>query len=153
MDELATRVIATRASHANEGLTVLGGEPLEQLDALADLCERVQAAGLGAIVFTGFSLVQASERAGFERLWRAIDTLVDGPFSARELEPPPERGGRRFIGSRNQTLQHRSSRYADPSLWQGGHNSAELRIDERGRVSVHGFPHETRRLLRLLGGR
>lgn len=141
VDELLAELAA---GPAIEGITVLGGEPLEQLEGVAALAEGAAAAGLGVIVFTGFELGEARMRPGFDRLWAAIDTLVDGPYRRRE----PERA-RRFIGSRNQGLRHRSRRYADPQLWRG-QNGAELHIGPDGRMQVHGFPVQTKRLLRLL---
>ncbi|MFV8752567.1 4Fe-4S single cluster domain-containing protein [Nannocystaceae bacterium ST9] len=151
VDELVEQVLAAARTHAIEGLTVLGGEPLEQLPGLIDLCSRVQRAGLGVIVFTGFELEQARALPGFAALWSAIDSLVDGPFRAREPEPAAEAGGRRVIGSRNQVLHHRSDRYADASLWLASEPTVELRIDPSGRASVHGSPDLARRLIRQLG--
>jgi anaerobic ribonucleoside-triphosphate reductase activating protein len=148
--ELIEQVLAAARVHAIEGMTVLGGEPLEQLPALIELCAGVRLAGLGVIVFTGFTLAQARERPGFAELWATIDTLVDGPFVAREPEPPMDRDGRRFIGSRNQVLHHRSDRYADPSLWTEPGDPIELRIGSDGRLSVHGSPSVARSLVREL---
>jgi anaerobic ribonucleoside-triphosphate reductase activating protein len=150
VDELVEQVLAAARVHAIEGLTVLGGEPLEQLPALIDLCTAVQQAGLGVIVFSGFTLAEARERPGFAELWRVIDTLVDGRFVAREPEPSLRAGGRRFIGSRNQGLRHRSDRYADPALWTGQGDPVELRIGPGGQLSVHGSPSVARSLVREL---
>nr|WP_255216303.1 4Fe-4S single cluster domain-containing protein [Pseudenhygromyxa sp. WMMC2535] len=132
-----------------EGVTILGGEPLEQLEALTELCEGAAGLGLGVLVFTGLRLEEARARPGFAALWASLDTLVDGRFEARAREPEARAGGRRFVGSRNQTLHHRSPRYADPAVWAGA-NSAELRVEADGSVSVHGFPSAARSLLRLL---
>ncbi len=153
VDGLVEQVLVAARVHAIEGLTVLGGEPLEQLAALTELCTRVQGAGLGVIVFTGFELVRVRERPGFAELWAAIDTLVDGPFVVHEPELASELGGRRFIGSRNQGLHHHSDRYADPALWTGpdSDGSIEVRITPDGRTSVHGRPDLARRLVRQLG--
>jgi len=132
-----------------EGLTLLGGEPLEQLRPLTALAQGAQDLGLGVLIFTGYTLAEARSLQGFAALWGFIDTLVTGRFHARELEPSSAAGGRRFIGSRNQRLHHRSSRYADPALWRGP-NSAEIRIAPDGSVSVHGFPTQARALVRRL---
>lgn len=97
-----------------EGLSVLGGEPLEQLAATAELSRQVAAAGLGVIVFTGYTFEEAAALPGFAALEPWVDTWVTGRFRAREPEVE-----RRFIGSRNQVLVHRTARYAEPSLWRG----------------------------------
>jgi anaerobic ribonucleoside-triphosphate reductase activating protein len=146
VESLARALADARREHGIEGLTVLGGEPLQQTAAVAELGGRARAVGLGVIVFTGYTLAQARRRAGFDALWAVTDSLVDGPFDATRREPDPGAGGRRFVGSRNQTLHHRTARYADPALWRGG-EVIELRIDAALRVSAHGRPEAVRRFV------
>jgi anaerobic ribonucleoside-triphosphate reductase activating protein len=141
-----------REQHGLEGLTILGGEPLEQLPAVTALCEGAAARGLGVLVFSGYRLDEARARPGFASLWRVIDTLVDGRYDAAEPEPRPEHGGRRFIGSRNQQLRHRTDRYRDPALWHGPH-AAEARLAPDGSLSLHGEPDIVRALLRAIDRR
>ena len=151
IDELLARLHEALHAHRIEGLTVVGGEPVEQPEAVAALCEGAVRLGLGTIVFTGHNLVEAERRPGFDRLWAALDTLVDGPFDAKDPEPEP---GRSYVGSRNQGLHHRTDRYADPALWRGP-RSAELHLRPDGSMDLHGAPDvalRLRRLLRKAGG-
>lgn len=151
VDALIAAIDRAARERGVEGLSVLGGEPLDQLDPLTELCEAVQARGLGVVVFTGYARAEAQARfrAGFARLWAAIDTLIDGRFVGSDREPAPERGGRRFVGSRNQVIHHRSDRYADPSLWTGP-PALELRLPPSGAPTLHGDPGLARTLTRLL---
>jgi anaerobic ribonucleoside-triphosphate reductase activating protein len=135
-----------RDSLGIEGITVLGGEPLEQLAPVTELCAWAAAAGLGVLVFSGYTAAEARSRPNFSALWATLDTLVDGRFDAHALEPPASAGGRRFIGSANQRLHHRTPRYADAKLWRGD-NHVELRVTADGRVSAHGFPRQVQRML------
>ncbi len=151
IEELEQAILRARATHGTEGLTFVGGEPTRHLEAVTELARRLQSHGLGIILFSGHRRAELEERPGFARLWATIDTLVDGRFDARRPEPPTEHGGRRFLGSRNQQLWHRTSRYAAPELWRG-ENRAEVHIDPTGRVSVVGFPTEVRRIQRALAG-
>lgn len=140
------------ASHARarlDGITVLGGEPLEQLPGLAELARGVAARGLGVIVFTGYTIAQARARPGFGALWHALDTLVAGPFDGSSPEPDD---GRRFVGSTNQTLEHRTGRYAAPSLWAGP-REAEIHVDPAGGLRICGAPEAAAPLLRELRSR
>jgi anaerobic ribonucleoside-triphosphate reductase activating protein len=139
-----------RARHDLEGLTLLGGEPLEQLPGVTALCEGAARRGLGVLVFTGHRLAEARARPGFEALWPHVDTLVDGRYEAGQPEPAPEAGGRRFIGSSNQRLHHRSDRYRDPALWHGSPR-IEVHIDGDGGLAIHGEPGTLRELLHALG--
>lgn len=141
-----------RVRHGIEGLTLLGGEPLEQLPGVTALCEGAARRGLGVLVFSGYRLEEARARSGFEALWAHVDTLVDGRYEAADPEPRPEHGGRRFIGSRNQGLRHRSDRYVDPALWHG-EPRIEVRIDADGGLSIHGEPGTLRVLLHAIESR
>jgi anaerobic ribonucleoside-triphosphate reductase activating protein len=141
VDEIVDAVVA---SPDIEGITIVGGEPLEQMDGVAALARGVGARGLGVVVFTGFTLAEARARPGFAALWSAIDTLVDGRFEARARE-----GARRFVGSTNQRLVHRTDRYADPALWHGP-ATAELVRTGDGRLRIVGDPSVARTLARAL---
>jgi anaerobic ribonucleoside-triphosphate reductase activating protein len=152
IESLCAEIERAHETHDIEGITILGGEPLDQLEPLASMCEHVAARGLSVIVFTGHTLAEARGLPGFARLWASLDTLVDGPFDARRPEPTGAAGGRRWIGSVNQSLHHRTTRYADPSAWRGS-NHVEVRVGPQGEVSAHGFPHDVRRLLRGLSTR
>lgn len=140
--ELAAEVLAARADHGIEGVTFLGGEPLEQIAGVTALARRVRAAGLGVLVFSGYTLAEVLARPGGAALLAVVDTLVDGRFDATAREPVD---GRRVIGSRNQRLVHRTPRYADPALWRGPRR-IELRVGPAGEIGVLGDPALTRRL-------
>jgi anaerobic ribonucleoside-triphosphate reductase activating protein len=143
---LVAEIEAARQRDAIEGITVLGGEPLEQIAAVTALARAVSSLGLGVIVFTGFTMPAASALPGFHELWAGLDTLVAGPFDRTSLEAPH---GRRFIGSRNQVLAHRTSRYADASLWAGP-RLAEVHVDRAGGLRILGAPEAAAPLLRSL---
>ncbi|MCA9657490.1 MAG: radical SAM protein [Myxococcales bacterium] len=147
---LADELRAAARAHDLDGLTIVGGEPLEQLPGVTALAEAARAAALGVIVFTGYTWGEAATLPGFERLYAALDTLVSGRFDARRREP--DVGGRRFIGSTNQRLHHRSARYADPDLWAGP-AALELRIAADGTIALSGDPALSRRVLPVLRGR
>jgi anaerobic ribonucleoside-triphosphate reductase activating protein len=147
--ELVEEIEEARGRHGIEGITVLGGEPLEQMGAVTALCEEVAAKGLGVIVFSGYRLEEARALPGFSGLWRVVDTLVDGRYDRDRPEPPHELGGRRFIGSRNQELHHRSDRYRDPEWWHGAPR-VEVDVGSDGSLRLHGEPGALRDLLSAL---
>lgn len=142
----AERLARARDRHAVAGLTVVGGEPVQQAEAVGALCRHARALGLSTLVFTGFTLEQARTQPGFAGLLRHVDTLVDGPFDPRRREPV---SGRRFVGSVNQRVLHRTLRHADPSLWRGS-PCAEAIVGPDGSLRVVGFPTEVRALIRHL---
>jgi len=146
VDELVAAVRAARANDGIEGVTIVGGEPLEQMSGVAAFARAVADEGLGVIVFSGLELAEARQKPGFGALWTAVDTLVDGRFVGHLRERGPS--ARRFVGSRNQRLVHRTERYADPSLWQGP-PTAELVVGDGGRLRVVGDPSVAAGLARV----
>lgn len=128
VDALATEV------EGSAGVTILGGEPLDQAAAVTALARAVRARGLTVIVFSGYPRAEVEHRA--PGLLRAVDVLVDGPFDARQPEraaPQP----RRWIGSQNQGLHFLTDRYGPRDFV--GANTVELRI-AGGVLTVNGWP-------------
>lgn len=66
------------------GMTISGGEPMEQLPALLELVSRVNKLGKDIVIFTGYTLEQLLERSATEpvitQILQLCDILVDGPF-------------------------------------------------------------------------
>lgn len=143
---LTDELRAARDIHAITGLTVLGGEPSEQAEAVAALCRSARDLGLSTLVFTGRTLAELQATPEARALLAAADTLVDGRFDARRREPPD---GRRWIGSTNQQIVHLTPRHADPALWRG-RDHVELQIDAAGRLTAHGAPDLLRRVLKSM---
>lgn len=116
-----------------EGVSILGGEPGEQLDAVADFCERVRAGGLSVMVYSGYTLAELRARKA-DRLLAAVDLLVDGKYERTLPETK-----RRWLGSTNQVMHFLTDRYAagDPRFTTP--NTVELRLTKDG-VTINGWP-------------
>ncbi len=132
-DEVARRVLQTPGI---EGLSVLGGEPFEQPKAVAEVCRAVRAAGLGVMVYSGYTLGELRARGSpdVDALLAAVDLLADGRF---EQQAPERR--RRWLGSSNQQLHFLSDRYRPDDPRFALPNTVELRLS-RGHLTVNGWP-------------
>jgi anaerobic ribonucleoside-triphosphate reductase activating protein len=128
---------------AVDGLTVSGGEPMEQSSALVQLIDAVRrSADLGVVCYTGFTL-EALLREGcpdrFELL-RRVDLLIDGPYIQRLHAPLLWRG------SSNQRLLPLTERYLKFLPQFGGSRDAaaglELFWNTDGSFSFAGVPPE-----------
>lgn len=117
-----------------EGVSILGGEPGEQADAVADFCERVRAGGLSVMLYSGYTLEQLRARPGAARLLSAVDLLVDGRYE----QALPE-SKRRWLGSTNQVLHFLTARYAAPDPRFSAGNTVELRLTREG-LTINGWP-------------
>ena len=139
VESLAAQVLATPGI---EGLSILGGEPFSQPGLLADLCERVRAAGLSVMVFSGFTLAELKAQAhpDVDRLLATLDLLVDGRF---EKDQPETR--RRWIGSRNQVMHFLTPRYSPEEPQFTAPNTAEMHLVE-GKLVINGWPELANRL-------
>jgi anaerobic ribonucleoside-triphosphate reductase activating protein len=130
------QITAAHRSEGIEGITLLGGEPLAHAAGAAALARETRSIGLSVMVFTGYTLDEASRLPdpAVADLFAHTDILVDGPY-VREL--PDTR--RRWIGSTNQRIHFLTDRYsADDPCWRRP-NTLELRLRD-GELSVNGFP-------------
>ncbi len=67
-----------------EGLTISGGEPLQQMDGVISLCSEIRLnTTLSTIVFTGYRYDEAVNLPRFGLLTKHIDVLIAGPFDAK----------------------------------------------------------------------
>jgi anaerobic ribonucleoside-triphosphate reductase activating protein len=114
-----------------EGVSVLGGEPFEQPEAVGALCEAAHRRGLSVMVFSGYTLEELRARgAPLEH----VDILVDGRYVAAL----PDRT-RRWIGSTNQQLHLLTERGRSDAHRFAAPNTVEIRLSRRA-LSVNGWP-------------
>lgn len=94
-----------------QGLTVSGGEPLQQLEALTELLQLIRSqTNLSTIVFTGFTYEEVAIMPRFDKLKNQIDILIAGRYVA------DMRVSSGFTGSSNKTIHYLSSRYSEGDL-------------------------------------
>ncbi|KAA5598993.1 4Fe-4S cluster-binding domain-containing protein [Blastochloris sulfoviridis] len=134
--------------HAADGITVSGGEPFDQPDALRLLLMALRARHAGDIlVYSGYPL----EALPLDRFDGLLDVLVAGPFDAGSGQTLALRG------SDNQRLIPRTalgqSRYGPDVLAKGRTDTLEVMFDDQtGDVFLAGIPRrgDMRRLARIL---
>lgn len=127
---------AVNCIHPIEGLTLMGGEPTSQAEALIPVIEDARAMGLNILTFSGFTLkaLRARNSMHINRLLELTDTLIDGPFNPRRIDTELIRG------STNQRIIHLTEALEgrDFTRKQAQHS---IESDEQGgiRVSQSGF--------------
>ena len=123
--------IASRKNRI-EGLTISGGEPMEQAPTVLELLRRLKAAhpGMTTGLFSGYT-----ERELPDALWRAmqghLDFAVLGRYNARRHSHDP------LVASTNQVLRLYTTRY---SMADFQAQAAEVHIDDTGLTQITGFP-------------
>jgi anaerobic ribonucleoside-triphosphate reductase activating protein len=127
-EELEIDALLARIPAGVDGLTISGGEPLEQPAATLALLRGARARGLSTLIFSGFTIdeIRAREPAVLDTL----DVLVDGRYVARE------RLGAGLRGSSNQRIHLLSDRHTLAEV--EATPVAEVRIAPDGSVVLTG---------------
>ena len=83
------------------GVTLTGGEPMMQAEALCEIAAAAKEKGMNVWCYTGFTLeaLEREQNPARMRLLEMIDVLVDGPYIAHERSLDLL-----YRGSRNQRL-------------------------------------------------
>jgi anaerobic ribonucleoside-triphosphate reductase activating protein len=114
-----------------EGITVSGGEPLQQASGLMDLLFKIKReTNLTIIVFSGFGLEEIQNMPCFKTLEKTVDVLIAGRF----VEGMRRQSG--FTGSSNKTIHFFSDRYCLDDLEMVP--VSEVIISRTGELSVTG---------------
>lgn len=132
-EDILSRILAHQSEI--DGVTLLGGEPFEQAEALAWLAARVREAGLSVLCFTGRThewLLEQPDEA-IHRLLAETDVLIDGAYR-RDMQD----FSRPLVGSKNQRFLFLSQRYSMQDIAKLK-NRFELRVGRDGSVLVNGM--------------
>jgi anaerobic ribonucleoside-triphosphate reductase activating protein len=130
VDELWEQIVAERdGEYGLDGVTILGGEPMEQAEVLVELAQWVKGGGLGLMVYTGYDLAELTEPPQ-QRLVELAEILVPGRY-VEELRDT----GLRWRGSTNQQFLSGSAAKAVEEL-----SEVEVVVAASGSMEVRGYP-------------
>lgn len=113
-----------------DGISLSGGEPMQQPEAALALLDHARARGLSTLMFSGYTLEEIRAQPLGPDVLERLDVLIDGRYVAGE------RLATGLRGSANQRIQLLSSRYtlADVEATP----VAEVRIGPTGEVVLTG---------------
>lgn len=120
----------------NQGLTLSGGEPFWQAEALAQLARQIKQAGLNVMSFTGFTLAELRSPqapAGAQDLLNQLDILIDGPFLDHLAIHSPTSP----VSSRNQQIHIFNPAFEDQLTWAS--DQIEIHILKDGTRVITGY--------------
>jgi anaerobic ribonucleoside-triphosphate reductase activating protein len=128
--DVASVISQLRAAREIEGLTLSGGEPLQQSEAALALLEAARELGLSTLAFSGYTIDEIRAQPLGEAVLAQLDVLIDGRYVAGDRHATGLRG------SANQRIQLLTSRYtlADVEATP----VAEIRIAKTGEVVLTG---------------
>ncbi len=116
-----------------EGITISGGEPFEQAEALAEFLTRFRRQENGSvIVFSGFTKEKIETTPQYRACISLIDVLICGPYNQNA-----QTDHLHYLASANQELWFVSDRYNQADLT--GLPTHEVFILSDGSVTVSGL--------------
>jgi anaerobic ribonucleoside-triphosphate reductase activating protein len=115
-----------------EGVTISGGEPLQQMPALLELLKHLRReTRLSVLTFTGFTWDEVQRMPHSAELLANLDVLIAGRFEASQ------RLARGLIGSANKTVHFLTQRYNQEDLQVTP--PAEIWIGRNGEIELSGI--------------
>ena len=138
ISELTAQLATAAADGKLEGLSLSGGEPLQQPAAALALLEAARALGLSTLAFSGYTIEEIRALAGGPEILARLDVLVDGRYVSGD------RLASGLRGSANQRIQLLTPRYtlADVEATP----VAEIRISPTGELVLTGvYPLKLKR--------
>lgn len=130
VDQLGKRLLSLQDSI--EGITISGGEPLQQIDAVTYLVKKIKkSSSLSVLVFSGFSWEEINTMPKAADLLSHLDILIAGRYEE------DKHIGARLIASSNKTVHFISERYSMADLSEIA--PCEISIDEAGVISITGI--------------
>lgn len=108
-----------------EGVTISGGDPVEQAPALSNLLSLLRDFGLTTMVYTGYTIeaLQRIDNPHVNALLTHTDILIDGPYLEKRRTM-----NRQWRGSTNQRIHFLSEQYSSDILTKESDQPAQERI-------------------------
>jgi anaerobic ribonucleoside-triphosphate reductase activating protein len=129
VDELARRIVSIPDI---EGVSILGGEPLQQRKGVLALLRSLRpASGLSVLLFTGFTPAEVRRMPEGEEILGLVDVLIAGRYD------DAKRLARELRGSTNKTVTFLTDRYSERDLEAVPH--CEVTIEAGGMVTINGM--------------
>ncbi len=118
-----------------DGVTILGGEPFEQFEALNTLLDRLYERQLSVILFTGYYLYELDLLYPdmCKKLAKKCDVLIDGPYIENFKIK------HKYIGSSNQNIYVFNKKYEYLNYDKDDKIEFEIRIKKNGALRINGM--------------
>jgi len=120
-----------------DGITITGGEPLDQAEAILQLILKLKKENITSVVFTGYDETKIQSNPVRRDIFQLADILIIGPFQEKLKNP-----FLRWRGSSNQTIIFNNPTYKQKYANISEINECEIHIDESGKLILTGFPDE-----------
>jgi len=117
-----------------DGVTFLGGEPLQQPDNLLWLLRNLKERDVHIMLYTGYESDEISNNHLYSEICQIADILIAGRYYEHERDLYLQ-----WRGSRNQRILIRDSK----TQYSDGINQIEIVIDDDGSIKCLGYPDDS----------
>lgn len=135
VDDFVNLVVNDKAI---EGITILGGEPFDQSEALMALIKSVKKqSDLSIMLFSGYTKdsLEAKKSIDITSILSLVDIFIEGPYVKEYTD-----FSRQWVGSSNQKIHFLSNRYQGFDINRQSKNyDVEVRISKDGYISINGM--------------
>lgn len=114
-----------------DGITLHGGEPLDQAVELLKIVKLIKENGLSVILFTGYNKKELNSYQNM--IWNLSDIVIAGRFIFEKRNTNLQ-----FRGSTNQRVYVHKGIYSGYKI-KDGFTTAIVTIDDKGNLDVNGF--------------
>lgn len=114
-----------------DGITIHGGEPLDQAEGLLKLVKDIKNKGLTIVLFTGY--IKKELKKTQKNIWDKSDIVIAGRFDIKKRNTNLQ-----FRGSTNQRIYTHEGKYKNYKV-KDGHTTAILTINSNGYIDINGF--------------
>jgi len=133
VEELVTQILEANV----EGITLLGGEPMQQAESTLRLIQRVKEFGLTVFLYTGYTKKEFD--ATMKKCAELSDILIAGRYIEGKRNPYL-----RWRGSSNQIIEFPTGRYNGEDLTEVREVEVHIR---GGNAEMYGYPTEDEKKL------
>lgn len=128
-----------------DGITLHGGEPLDQAAELYEAVKLLKSGGFTVILFTGYTKKELKDSQ--VKVWDLSDIIVSGRFVQSKRNVYLQ-----FRGSTNQRVYTHKGKYKKYKI-NDGETATILTLDDSGKLNIKGFYTEDIEKLLDRGGR
>lgn len=133
VEQLAEKILSI---HDIEGITILGGEPLNQSGQLLKLVRKMKENGLTTMLYTGYEEKEITNPDS-KKLIEISDLTIMGRY--RE---DCRSTNLKWRGSTNQRIIFNNKDYKRQFQKEQDENQIEIHITEQGEITLLGYPSE-----------
>lgn len=117
------------------GVTLLGGEPLQQLENVLWLLAELQKAELDSMLYSGYSYHEILETKSLSAVIKLVDIMITGRYVQLLRDT-----NLRWRGSSNQEIHYFTDKYKKNTFSEC--NQVEIHIGPFGELEILGYPDE-----------